>query len=342
MLGRLGERELAARQLRRPGQKEERFTHLLSDELEDEPERRRPRPAWRRSPPPLRRLPPTIGWTAWSARSTTLKAQVAELRAELGHGMTGGLRSPCSRRCASSSAARSCGRSAPAVRDGDRTWTYAEHQERVRRAAGACAASSASSPATAWRRCCRTSRRCSSCTTPCPAPAACSSPSTRAWRATSTPTCSSTRAPRRSSPTARSRTQLDDGVAARVVWTRRVRAAARRGRAGGARAPRGRARAALDQLHLGHHRAPEGRHDDPPRRLPARARGDRRGRADAAQLLPVDAADVPLQRLGVPVGGDRDGRAARVPAEGRGQARSGGRCARRASRTCAPRRPCSR
>ena len=35
----------------------------------------------------------------------------------------------------------------------------------------------------------------------------------------------------------------------------------------------------LDQLHVGHDRAAEGRHDHAPRRVPARARRDRRGAA---------------------------------------------------------------
>ena len=86
----------------------------------------------------------------------------------------------------------------------------------------------------------------------------------------------------------------------------------------------------LDQLHLGHHRQAQGRDDQPPRRLPARARRDRRGAADAALELPVDAPDVPLQRLGVSVGGHRDGRQARLPAEGRGEADLEARSPRRA------------
>ena len=40
---------------------------------------------------------------------------------------------------------------------------------------------------------------------------------------------------------------------------------------------------------------------------PERARGDRRGGAPAGERLPVDAADVPLQRLVLHLGGDRSG-----------------------------------
>ena len=55
------------------------------------------------------------------------------------------------------------------------------------------------------------------------------------------------------------------------------------------------------ELHLGHHRQPEGRGDASPRRLPERGL-KRRDLGDAASLgLPVDAADVPLQRLVLPV-----------------------------------------
>ena len=109
-------------------------------------------------------------------------------------------------------------------------------------------------------------------------------------------------------------------AARRPAGDHRPRGADRGRRAGRPAAARGRARAALDQLHLRHHGPPEGRHDQPPRRLPALARRDPRGRPDGAQLLPVDAADVPLQRLGVHVGGDRGRRQARVPAEGGGGA----------------------
>ncbi len=107
----------------------------------------------------------------------------------------------------------------------------------------------------------------------------------------------------------------------RAAVARRLRGARRGHRPGrGARAPRGRAHADLDQLHLGHHRQAQGRDDQPPRRLPARAGRHRRGSPHAAQLLPVDAAHVPLQRLGLSVGGHRHGRQARLPPEGGGEA----------------------
>ena len=68
-----------------------------------------------------------------------------------------------------------------------------------------------------------------------------------------------------------------------------------------------------DRLHLGHDRPPEGRRLHLPRRVPERARRGDRGRARPPPGLPVDAADVPLQRLVLPVGGDR-GRRARTSA----------------------------
>ena len=66
------------------------------------------------------------------------------------------------------------------------------------------------------------------------------------------------------------------------------------------------------QLHQRHHRAPEGRDVPPPRRLPAGARDGGAHRAGPAIALPVDAADVPLQRLVLPLGGHRGRRHARL------------------------------
>ena len=63
-------------------------------------------------------------------------------------------------------------------------------------------------------------------------------------------------------------------------------------------------------------------------------------RLAAGQRLPVDAADVPLQRLDVHVGGDRRRRHARVPAPRRSRADLRARFATTASRTCAARRSC--
>ena len=71
------------------------------------------------------------------------------------------------------------------------------------------------------------------------------------------------------------------------------------------------------ELHLGHDRQPQGRGDASPRRLPERS-FECRDLGDAAPLgLPVDAADVPLQRLVLPVDDGPAGRRQRVPAQGR-------------------------
>ena len=103
-----------------------------------------------------------------------------------------------------------------------------------------------------------------------------------------------------------------------------------------------RERPALDQLHERHHRPAEGCHVHPPRRVSAHVGRHRRGTARHPHRVPVDAADVPLQRLGVHVGGDGDGRRASLP--GAVRRRKGvGRCSRRGrSAISAARRPCSR
>ena len=86
---------------------------------------------------------------------------------------------------------------------------------------------------------------------------------------------------------------------------------------------RARGGADLDQLHLGHDRRAQGRGLHAPRRVPERAlRGDR-GRPHARERVPLDAADVPLQRLVLPVGGDRGRRAPRDRARGRSGPRVG-------------------
>ncbi len=99
----------------------------------------------------------------------------------------------------------------------------------------------------------------------------------------------------------------------------RVRGLARRARAAGdARRPGRRMGCDRDLVHLGDDRRPERRRHPSPRRLSERSL--QRGDLDHAALpaLPVDAADVPLQRLVLPV----DGGAARwhacLPAQGRG------------------------
>ena len=84
----------------------------------------------------------------------------------------------------------------------------------------------------------------------------------------------------------------------------RLRLAAAGRRVGGDRA----------ELHLGHHRQSEGRRLPPPRRLSECLRQCAHLRADAAQRLSLDAADVPLQRLDLYLGGDPGRRHACLPA----------------------------
>ena len=92
------------------------------------------------------------------------------------------------------------------------------------------------------------------------------------------------------------------------------------------------------QLHLGHHRQPEGRRLSPSRRLSERARQHPRLGHAAAPGLSVDLADVPLQRLVLPVDGDGARRDACLPAPGRGRRRSTMRSSATASPICAARR----
>lgn len=101
-------------------------------------------------------------------------------------------------------------------------------------------------------------------------------------------------------------------------WRTGLRGAARRGRPAVrlGMAP-GRVAGDLAELHLGHHRQPQGRGLPSPRRLPERA-----GQPDdlvhgPAPGVPLDPADVPLQRLVLSVDGDRAGRRPRLPAAGR-------------------------
>jgi hypothetical protein len=83
VLTRLIDRELAMELARRPGQKEERFAHRLSDELEDGDEiaAAAPAPAQVVVPPPPRR---DERLDRLEAEVAELREQVAALRAELG------------------------------------------------------------------------------------------------------------------------------------------------------------------------------------------------------------------------------------------------------------------
>ena len=105
-----------------------------------------------------------------------------------------------------------------------------------------------------------------------------------------------------------------DAARARDHLLRRVHEA----RLGGAAAVDGRRRVEpdLDQLHVGDDGHPQGRDVRAPRRLPELAGRDHPPAVRPGERLPVDAADVPLQRLVHAVGGHRDRRDARVPARG--------------------------
>ena len=71
-----------------------------------------------------------------------------------------------------------------------------------------------------------------------------------------------------------------------------------------------------DQLHVGDHGEAQGRRLHPPGRLPEQPRGGHALRAHRRLGLPLDAPDVPLQRLVHGVGGDRHRRPPRLPARG--------------------------
>src|SRR5688572_29886201 len=92
VLGRLAERGFAELQPRRPGQKEQRYAHLLSSDLEEEDEPPAPAPA-ATSTPPSQQAPAPAAVTEdplaerverLEADLAALAQQVAELRAALG------------------------------------------------------------------------------------------------------------------------------------------------------------------------------------------------------------------------------------------------------------------
>jgi len=92
VLGRLAERGFAELQPRRPGQKEQRYAHLLSSDLEDEEVRQpAPAPAATWTPPSQQASAPAPLQDGLAERVDRLEAdlaalanQVAELRAALG------------------------------------------------------------------------------------------------------------------------------------------------------------------------------------------------------------------------------------------------------------------
>ena len=72
-----------------------------------------------------------------------------------------------------------------------------------------------------------------------------------------------------------------------------------------------------DRLHVGHDRAAQGGDVQPPRRVPERALRRRHGRDPPRQRVPVDAPDVPLQRVVLHLGRHRGGRPPRLPPQAR-------------------------
>ena len=168
--------------------------------------------------------------------------------------------------------------------------------------------------------------RCWSCITPCPRPAASSSRSTRGLSASEVRHILEHSGARMLFVDAELESLIADPPAGLEIVRRRRRRPGHRpyeqllakGDPAGVPSPLvERGGADRDRLHVRHDRQPEGRRLHVPRRLPERARRGHRGRARASPGLPVDAADVPLQRLVLPVGGDGGRRHARLPAPGR-------------------------
>ena len=202
------------------------------------------------------------------------------------------------RRCASTLGER------PAVVHGERL-NYAELEERCNRLATRCAPR-ASSAHERVAMLCPTARRCSRRISPSRRPAACSWRSTPVSRA---PRSLHPRALRRAHaarrPRARALVEAVGSTASslRVEDTRRggrpVRGAARRRLARAARAlARGRGGADRDQLHVRHDRPAQGRRSTPTAAPTCNALGVALETGLAPDTrLPVDAADVPLQRL---------------------------------------------
>ena len=143
------------------------------------------------------------------------------------------------------------------------------------------------------------------------------------------------RRPRVATPSRRGRRRRARPRLRRRRRLRGVPRSRRRRRARGSARERG--RHDQHQLHERHDRTAEGRHVHPPRRDAERARGGRARPADPALGLPLDAADVPLQRLVLHLGGHSRERDARLPAEGRPAARLA--AARRGGRHASVRRP---
>ena len=172
----------------------------------------------------------------------------------------------------------------------------------------------------------RTSRRCWRPTSRCPSPGASSSRSTSGWRRTTSPGSSSTAGasfllvdtefcpPRRAGagPPARpaaDRQRRRHGTGAHPARADLRGVPGRRAAGSAGLAARGRDRPDRHQLHQRHHGPAEGRDVHPPRGLPQRPRRVAPLTHQQRFGLPLDPADVPLQRVVPDLGRDRRRRA---------------------------------
>ena len=230
-----------------------------------------------------------------------------------------------------------------AVRDGERTLSFASFAERAWRLGNALAAA---------RRRARGARRdalaqpqpsCSRRTSACPRPAARCAPSTRGSRRPRCASSSSTAARRCccSTPSSRPRRAAPSSCRACASCGSgpEYEALLESAAADAARLARQRGSPDLGRLHERHDRHAQGRRLHAPRRVPRRARRPRRDAPRARQQLPLDAAHVPLQRLVLQLGAWRASAPRASCCGGPSRRRSGASCAR-APRICARRRRC--
>ena len=141
---------------------------------------------------------------------------------------------------------------------------------------------------------------------------------------------------------ARHRHRRCAGTGRQAPRRRRLRGVHRRRRPGiRVAASGGRVERDLAQLHVRHDRQSEGRGLPSPRRVSQRAVQHHRLGHAPARGVPVDAADVPLQRLVLRLDDGRQRRRQRLPAQGRGEGDLRRDPRRTGSRITAARRSCT-